>query len=270
VYRSTGSPAPAIRYESVTEEKAMRQRRFGFTLIELLVVIAIIAILAAILFPVFAQARDKARSASCLSNQKQIGLSCMMYAQDYDGGYVPRYVDDGLPPSGPWSRRNWYEILPPYVKNAQVFECPSKQSTSAVTITGTRIMLGYAMVCDYDWGWKGYSYQGSQSCLFESDISVPAENIFMTEVPNCTGGGYQPGGKLCRAAGHRVCPPQFLDPRHRTGAGSWDWHTEVDVNNGHIRHTGGMNYIFFDGHVKWQRVEATIRPKNMWTLNPND
>src|SRR5262245_43945842 len=108
----------------------MRRRRFGFTLIELLVVIAIIAILAAILFPVFAQAREKARAATCLSNTKQIGLACAMYAQDYDGGYAPRYIDDG-PSGGPWTRRNWYQLIPPHIKNADVFACPSARNNSA-------------------------------------------------------------------------------------------------------------------------------------------
>jgi prepilin-type N-terminal cleavage/methylation domain-containing protein/prepilin-type processing-associated H-X9-DG protein len=107
----------------------MKNRRF-FTLIELLVVIAIIAILAAILFPVFAQARDKARGASCLSNTKQIGTAVLMYAQDYDE-VIPRnahsdpprvlegnhFVDCSTP--------RWMDVIYPYIKNEQVFNCPS-------------------------------------------------------------------------------------------------------------------------------------------------
>src|SRR5919204_5425134 len=104
----------------------MRQARHkpGFTLIELLVVIAIIAILAAILFPVFAQAREKSRAASCASNLKQIGLAYHMYAQDYDETIVPganhnaRYKDTD-------PRCWWYGLLEPYVKNEGVFRCPS-------------------------------------------------------------------------------------------------------------------------------------------------
>src|SRR6266511_3043322 len=107
-----------------------RDRQRGFTLIELLVVIAIIAILAAILFPVFAQARDKARQASCLSNCKQIGLSLQMYAQDYD---------ENLPNAGPdWPGNNkhpvfkagygwgmWVILLDPYIKSRNLWICPS-------------------------------------------------------------------------------------------------------------------------------------------------
>src|SRR5918911_756201 len=97
-----------------------RTQRRGFTLIELLVVIAIIAILAAILFPVFAQAREKARQAACLSNAKQIGLGCRMYAQDYDEVNVPERV---LLPGGAYI--SFRANLQPYVKNKNVFVCPS-------------------------------------------------------------------------------------------------------------------------------------------------
>ncbi|WP_309709673.1 DUF1559 domain-containing protein [Armatimonas sp.] len=108
----------------------MSRTRTAFTLIELLVVIAIIAILAAILFPVFAQARDKARGTACLSNTKQIGTAMMMYAQDYDE-VIPRnahsdpprvlegnhFVDCSTP--------RWMDVIYPYIKNEQVFNCPS-------------------------------------------------------------------------------------------------------------------------------------------------
>ncbi len=107
--------------------------RRGFTLIELLVVIAIIAILAAILFPVFARAREKARQTSCLNNVKQLSTAIAMYAQDYD---------DRLPFAysfGDW----WYEVLEPYTKNAQIFRCPSKP----------RYPIGYA------WNYAGCGYQ---------------------------------------------------------------------------------------------------------------
>ena len=101
-------------------------RRKGFTLIELLVVIAIIAILAAILFPVFARAREKARTSSCQSNLKQIGIAAAMYAQDYDERYAVCWQ------YAPNPTQAWYPaLLYPYVKNDQLFTCPSDPSPTA-------------------------------------------------------------------------------------------------------------------------------------------
>jgi len=108
--------------------KSKSQRGHGFTLIELLVVIAIIAILAAILFPVFAQAREKARQASCLSNTKQMGLGIMMYVQDYDETYSPAYYYNDPLTGGNLDAtgiHQWSGLIQPYVKNEQIFVCPS-------------------------------------------------------------------------------------------------------------------------------------------------
>src|SRR5438034_10700036 len=100
------------------------ERRNGFTLIELLVVIAIIAILAAILFPVFAQARDKARSAACLSNLKQLGQGAMMYAQDYYEKWLPPFKYDTTASGTRTALRWWQDLVQPYVKNYTIVKCP--------------------------------------------------------------------------------------------------------------------------------------------------
>jgi prepilin-type N-terminal cleavage/methylation domain-containing protein/prepilin-type processing-associated H-X9-DG protein len=106
------------------------RRASAFTLIELLVVIAIIAILAAILFPVFAQAREKARQIACLNNLKQIGTGIMMYAQDYDETLPSTWMGNGAGAggdAGPAPAYTWQYMIIPYIKNDQVFICPSNR-----------------------------------------------------------------------------------------------------------------------------------------------
>jgi len=108
----------------------------GFTLIELLVVIAIIAILAAILFPVFAKAREKARQTSCLSNLKQLGLGAIQYAQDYDERWVRyRYPNPYF----------WPHKLEPYLKNTQILTCPSRKTTANGYGANYHHLLGWAL-----------------------------------------------------------------------------------------------------------------------------
>src|SRR5436190_15533824 len=126
-------------------------RRNGFTLIELLVVIAIIAILAAILFPVFAQARDKARQATCLSNLKQLGNAQMMYTQDYDETYPKAY--HALPDGSDWA---WYLEIQPYAKNTSIFRCPSDPNPMKISQFLSSTMrkqvtdFGVSIICNYD------------------------------------------------------------------------------------------------------------------------
>ena len=122
-------------------ENRQSERRHAFTLIELLVVIAIIAILAAILFPVFAQAREKARQASCLSNLKQIGIALTMYQSDYDSQYPPSQLGTGT------NIVSWPTMLQPYIKNEQVFVCPSSSpgtvaADKAYLVATTKVYAG--------------------------------------------------------------------------------------------------------------------------------
>lgn len=119
--------------------------RKGFTLIELLVVIAIIAILAAILFPVFAKAREKARQSSCLSNHKQIVLGFLQYAQDYDETFPQAGAatgDNAIWPNGALGQNYWPCRIFPYTKNSQVFNCPSA-TTAWNGAPSAAIPIGY-------------------------------------------------------------------------------------------------------------------------------
>jgi prepilin-type N-terminal cleavage/methylation domain-containing protein len=155
----------------------MTHRR-GFTLIELLVVIAIIAILAAILFPVFARAREKARMTSCLSNVKQIGLGLMMYVQDYDERWpsmlcFPPYTTDYA--TSPWWCREYYggvpTLLNPYVKNHQLWWCPSDEEASST---------GYWAHCSYEYRWV-VAWQSVWGSVKEGSFCRPAEQVAFHE-----------------------------------------------------------------------------------------
>ncbi len=119
-------------------------KRAGFTLIELLVVIAIIAILAAILFPVFARAREKARQSSCMSNVKQLNLGILQYVQDYDEVFPTHgWVDTAVWPNGQTGGNPWHVRIYPYVKNIQVYSCPSGTLRWAGD-PSTNLQIGYS------------------------------------------------------------------------------------------------------------------------------
>ena len=225
-----------------------RSPRFsGFTLIELLVVIAIIAILASILFPVFAQAREKARSISCLSNQKQIMLGIIQYAQDYDE--VNPYV------YGQGNVYNWWGLIDPYVKSHKVFVCPD-DTWDRGKIAGVPIEpVSYAMSLLWgDWpnpnpndGKNSHansrmSFSGSLS----SEITSPATTIAISERWNWYkqwGQGWA-ADNSCGNNGTGEYLPQASSWNHRLNAATG--------------HQGGSNYGFADGHSKWLKFEQTV------------
>ena len=146
----------------------MNRKANAFTLIELLVVIAIIAILAAILFPVFAQAREKARSASCLSNMKQLGLALNMYQQDYDGTLMQTTYED------PTLKIHWSFILQPYVKNVGIFVCPSDASpvTPAIPCAAGQVA---GLNCDAQV--PKFSYINNYNAIPAHDWLAPSEAV---------------------------------------------------------------------------------------------
>jgi prepilin-type N-terminal cleavage/methylation domain-containing protein/prepilin-type processing-associated H-X9-DG protein len=197
--------------------RAMVRRR-GFTLIELLVVIAIIAILAAILFPVFARAREKARQASCMSNHKQVALACLMYAQDYDER-LPQYWYTGASGiSGFWQQFGYtgacYECALvttyPYVKNMQLTVCPSQDIGR----------LGHGSI----------AFQCNFQRVKLAQIKAPVDGPMIFDA-NC----------------HWVNPYAGLPAFNVCNGGR--------IAN--TRHNEGMNIGFADGHVKWLSVGTT-------------
>jgi len=230
----------------------------GFTLIELLVVIAIIAILAAILFPVFAQAREKARSVSCLSNLKQIGLAFMQYEQDNDEQMI---VNDDL-----WGQ-GWAGKIYQYVKSGGVYGCPDD---STQPFMQGMYKVSYGMNANV---WAGNTYFGQPTAgglagqvapastvlLFEIQkqssnyngnygvYGVDVSNLFEDSSSTGTGsisggcGGPGPTGNYCHAV-------------YATGnIGGYqlnNWNTQ-----GTGVHMGGSNYLACDGHAKWARPE---------------
>jgi len=205
-------------------------RRPGFTLIELLVVIAIIAILAAILFPVFAKAREKARQSSCSSNLKQLALATLQYAQDYDETFPVwfRY-------QYPNSPQHPTTAVLPYVKSTQVYVCPSMTPTYGTywsfTITGP-VTYGYGF------SWYIFGNDTARTPYTLGQITKPAEVVMIGDAQHCWGGGDAiPYANTC-------CDTT----RPTTGNPS--------------RHNGGENLAFVDGHVKWMQSEAI---KGDWT-----
>lgn len=201
--------------------------RNGFTLIELLVVIAIIAILAAILFPVFAQAREKARQISCLSNVKQIGIAYQMYTQDYDE--TSPHMG-----SGDYTNR-----LYPYIKNAQVFLCPDRSDTDAIEapdgVTPTNRSIGYG----YNWG--PIQRRGGGLVLGQQFVS------------GTSGPSYLPGVTLAAIAApaNMVGFGDSYDTPRITCSMTFLLCTWGGFNNSSLRHSGGrFNFGFTDGHAK--------------------
>lgn len=239
--RSAESPFPTA------PEPKQRLKR-GFTLIELLVVIAIIAILAAILFPVFARARENARRASCQSNLKQIGLGIMQYAQDYDEKYPKsRTGGNSYKNSGNNDRMPWHLVIMPYVKSTQVYKCPSNNTTEnngkvAWSWDGTTDVIPASYLANGGNGYLGWmggrqpmgsgDNSGTQTAVALSEVQSAAQVIMVGESQN-----------------RRYGDPEF-----------WDNDDDTRFTN----HLGTTNFLFADGHVKAMRPIQTGQPVNLW------
>jgi prepilin-type N-terminal cleavage/methylation domain-containing protein/prepilin-type processing-associated H-X9-DG protein len=253
-------------------------KRKGFTLIELLVVIAIISILAAVLFPVFSAAREKARQTACLNNLKQIGLAAMQYSQDYDDAVVPGFI---LPYVGAPTDQciPWDVLINPYIKvgtqgwaYANSWEqCPDDTLVRTYVSSVAQGVRSYAMNAGPGAGLlAGPSVRVSSTIgpLLQNQIPNPAGTIMFCELPQYNNVATKFSGFSTYAPADQVgtLPNNYPAPLH----------------------SGGWNYTFCDGHVKWEQPGNTIGqndassggacnhtpsqtdPCGMWTLDSND
>ena len=226
-------------------------RQRGFTLIELLVVIAIIAILAAILFPVFQKVRENARRASCQSNMKQLGLGITQYTQD---------ADETLPPAqfNLWGGTpgNWEQMIYPFVKSTGVYTCPDSPVSAQVTPAAGSFYPNQPDLPD------GYAMNGR----FDNGVGIPLAQVASPATKIIVTEATPPGWKSnWLSVGYEDwCNSQTK------GAGWPGWQGDCNSNNHQYQdfqfagHTGGSDYLFIDGHVKFLKPTAPIAPLNMW------
>jgi prepilin-type N-terminal cleavage/methylation domain-containing protein/prepilin-type processing-associated H-X9-DG protein len=235
-------------------------RKSGFTLIELLVVIAIIAILAAILFPVFAKVREKARQISCTSNMKQLGLAFLQYKEDYDETYPGAWKNTNLPAGsgfGANPRTNWEEMIYPYVKSKAVYDCPDRsthinndQSTDPISNPDT-----YLTTTDYGYNdlifpaLIGVPSGGDDSTgATDALISEPTNTILLTEANGGPGGN---GGQ------DNIYTSNLTDIKGNFYGNTWNGNPTGNQDFD-ARHTNGANILWYDGHVKWARNSLDV------------
>jgi prepilin-type N-terminal cleavage/methylation domain-containing protein/prepilin-type processing-associated H-X9-DG protein len=226
-------PGPHRFPDLIDSEQVRKMVRNGFTFTELLVVVAIIAVMAAILFPVFARAREKARQTSCLSNIKQLGLAWLQYAQDYDGDTVPVQIG----PVAAYTLPNgnitsgfiyWPTLLFPYAQNVQVYNCPSNSYAWQVEST-TASSYGYLSI---NWGVPLSSYTQASNTIVMYDVR--AEGAFVDlHAPGCGNANDSP---------MPYCDSGFSDI-----------------------HSDGSNTLFADGHGKWLSRIAGLGDRTMWS-----
>lgn len=219
----------------------------GFTLIELLVVIAVISILAAILFPVFARARENARRASCMSNLKQIGLSIMQYAQDYDEKmvFVSNYDNDG-------TTMTWLDTLNPYTKSYQIFACPSDSRTGGSHrpqpnrntyngYSGNHCGVGYAT--DGRVGPMSFERndQTAHRAIGLAEFESPSTTLMVFDTIGLT-------NQNASSCGTALGTVQAYDNFRIIGA-----HTNMNIVE---RHLETANVLWADGHVKAIKIDS--------------
>jgi len=280
----------------------MRSQKKGFTLIELLVVIAIIAILAAILFPVFAQARAKARQISCLSNTKQMGTATMMYIQDYDetlpgyrfngpaGSGINPYASDARVGSSAKDVIFINQLLFPYIKNNDVWKCPSalQQWVNVDDKTGaTGAFQSYGGENSY--AMSNYLFR-SNAGLSIAAIVAPADTVGMVDATyyNTLPHGPRTGSGPCKLKGETygtatspVDPTSSTYPYYWKNMGNSTYAFTAGSNNpddpsnadvltkGKARHSNLLNVMFMDGHSKAIQYDTLVFDANLVTGGTN-
>jgi prepilin-type N-terminal cleavage/methylation domain-containing protein len=207
----------------------MQPKQHGFTLIELLVVIAIIAILAAILFPVFAQAREKARQAACLSNMKQVGLGLMQYCQDYDDIFPDLSAKAiwNLDTWAPTTRYGVFYQLEPYMKSVGQLKCPSRQGKIGYQVNAyqSEALFGFL------WDGKYASWGRMNQAASIADIVSPASLVAIYDMAGESDSGDMNVGWY------------------------YGWATVPPMTGANLPHNGGFEHVFADGHAKWYKIE---------------
>ena len=228
-------------------------RRRAFTLIELLVVIAIIAILAAILFPVFARAREAARATSCKSNLKQIVTSALMYSQDYDEFLVSSYGNYTVAPTGTQRAVYWMGLLLPYTKNVGIYRCPSSNLNAEFEPNNPQVSAYGHQHNNLGWGQPGAAM---------AQIASPAETIFFSDVASFNGGWptflANPDSEAFSISGNGLTYTRKYDqcmgcPGLSPGCCG---DATLTVN----KHSGVCNIAFVDGHVKAMKTSQATTP----------
>ena len=212
-------------------------KRSGFTLIELLVVIAIIAILAAILFPVFARARENARRSSCQSNLKQIGLGIIQYTQDYDEKYMGQgnYSVNATGLHGSWDI-----VIQPYTKSMQIITCPSDSRSPVQTVAGygTNLRRSYKIMA------YTRDPKDNQNGANLSSVNLPSQSLLMADATSCPSNG----DTEWWCAEEMGATDQFA-ATNADSLGALPAGSQVGG-----RHLDTDNVLYMDGHVKAKKV----------------
>ena len=218
----------------------------GFTLIELLVVIAIIAILAAILFPVFARARENARRSSCSSNIKQIGLGFQQYIQDYDERF-PLVAGGGATGTAGNLTQGWAIQLQPYLKSSQIFQCPS-ETNSPANVSST--VAGYG-----GQGYSDYWYNSRLSGSSQARVDQVSSTIINGDGQNGSAAYAFSGEGITNGITNDGSTPAVSATVTTAPAPRTTLPTMTPAAEGQfgLRHLDGLNYGFADGHVKWYK-----------------